>query len=122
MGTGPILMVVGTECPSEIEEEFSNWYSNKHVPDVLRFKGVKKATRYKILPPEQTIARSTGETPGEYPPYVATYEFEDWKAVENYNHWPERQAILRDWNENWATKGAKIKWRIFYEAIKTWEK
>ena len=58
MGTGPVLMVMGTQCPPEIEEEFSNWYSNKHVPDILKFKGVKKAARYKIIRPEQTIARA----------------------------------------------------------------
>ncbi len=118
----PVIMVMGTECPPEIAEEFSQWYSDKHITDILKFPGVKKAARYKIAGAQKALAPAKGESAGDYPQFLATYEYEDWKAVEDYNNWPERKAILEDWNKNWAPKGARIKWRIFYEPIKSWEK
>ena len=39
MEAGPVIMVVGTECPSEIEEEWNEWYSEKHVPICLNSRG-----------------------------------------------------------------------------------
>ncbi|MBI2831685.1 MAG: hypothetical protein HYX79_05460 [Chloroflexi bacterium] len=113
----PVIMVMGTECPPEIAEEFNRWYSDKHVPDILKFPGVKKATRYKMVP-QEALTHVKGTSWGENPQFLTIYEFEDWKAVEEYNKWPERKAISEDWNKNWAPKGAVIKLRIFYEPFK----
>ena len=112
MEIGPTILVVGTECPPEAEEEWNRWYNAKHVPDVLKFKGVKKATRYKII----------GDDKGEYPKYLVIYEFESRQAAEAYNTSPEFDALRKDWNDNWAKRGAEIKWRLQYEPIKTWQK
>lgn len=122
MANGPVIMVMGTECPPETEEEWSKWYSEKHVPDVLKFKGIKKATRYKIKRPGHEIRRAAGESSDDYPKYLAIYEFESWQAVEAYNTSPEREVALEDWNRNWANKGARVRWRICYEPIQTWQR
>jgi antibiotic biosynthesis monooxygenase (ABM) superfamily enzyme len=111
MEIGPAIMVVGTECPPEVEEEWNRWYSAKHVPDILKFKGIRKATRYKII-----------DDKGEYPKYLAIYEFESPQAAEAWNTSPERDAVMRDFNDNWVTRGAKIEWRVQYEPMKTWQK
>ncbi len=113
MGAGPVIMILGTEPPPGLEEEWNQWYTEKHVPDVLKFKGARKATRYKI----------SKEMEGQYPRYLAVYEFESKEALDEYmTTSPEHFAALDDWNDNWAPKGAEIKWRIYYEPIKTREK
>lgn len=114
----PVMMIVGTECPPEIAKEFSEWYSNKHIPDILKFGKIKKAARFQII--SKGISGAKGEGAAQYPQFLATYQYDDWKAVEEYDKWPDRKAILDDWNVNWAPKGAVIKWRIFYEPIKSW--
>ena len=48
MKTGPVIKVIEMECPPEIEEGWNAWYNEKHVPQVLKFKGFKRAARYKI--------------------------------------------------------------------------
>ena len=126
MGDGPVLMVIGTECSPEWEEEWSNWYNEKHLPDMFKYEGVKRATRYKMRIP----AEDDGITPSEkertgtagYAPYIALYEFENWEAVKGYHTSEMRNEIVEDWNKNWTPRGARIVWRIFYEPIKTWEK
>ncbi|MDO8568663.1 MAG: hypothetical protein Q7R57_08105 [Dehalococcoidales bacterium] len=120
MANGPVIMVMGTECLSETEEAWSKWYSEKHVPDVLKFKGIKNATRYKIRD-ENEAARGTADKSGpQCPKYVAIYEFQNWQAVEGYNNSPERQVAVKDWNDKWVNKGARLVWRIYYEPIKSW--
>lgn len=113
MANGPVIMVMGTECPPEIEEAWSRWYTEKHVPDVLKFSGIRNATRYRIRPGQ-------AKANPECPKYVAIYEYENWQAVEGYNNSPQRQAAVKDWNDNWAPKGARLAWRIYYQPIKSW--
>jgi len=121
MGNGPAIMIVGTECPPDAEEEWNKWYSETHVPDVFKFKGVKKASRYKIRQPGGNIASAAGESLADYPSYLAIYEFENWQKLEAFYASPERDAAAKDWTDTWTDKGAKIKWRVFYEPIGTWQ-
>lgn len=121
MAKGPYIMVIGTECPPEIEKEFNEWYSNKHIPEFMQFKGVNKATRYKVKPLEHEIYQNKGESAGQYPEYVAIYEIETWEDVVAYYTGPERIPLVEDWNK-WAEKGARIKWRVFYEPFLTRQK
>ena len=121
MGNEPVIMVIGTDCPPEVAEDWGKWYSETHVPDVFKFKGVIKASRYKIRFTEREIERSAGESVPEYPEYLAIYEFENWQALEDFYGSPEREAAAKDWSENWAPKGTKIKWRVFYEPVGSWQ-
>ena len=65
-------LLVITNAVAGKDDEFNNWYSNQHVPDVLNIPGFTGAKRYKI----------TGESnlPGKY---VAVYDIEtdDLQAV-----------------------------------------
>ena len=46
------VLVVGTNCsdPSK-EREFSEWYNNTHLPDILEVPGFVRATRYEVPEP-----------------------------------------------------------------------
>ena len=110
METKPVIYLVATQCPPEKEEKFNKWYNEVHIPLLLKFKGIKKVTRYKI----------TGETE-EYPKYLTIFDFESREAFEKYSTSPERAASREEASETWKDGGYEIKWRVQYEVMKTWE-
>jgi hypothetical protein len=61
------LYVTHTDCsdPSR-EDEFNDWYSNIHVPDMLETPGMISATRWENVYPKGNKNRK----------YIALYEFE----------------------------------------------
>ena len=74
MDANSVINVMGTQCPPETEERFRKWYIEKHIPELLQFKGLKGVTFY----------RNT-KADGEYPTYLAIYEFKDQQDFEAYN-------------------------------------
>ena len=110
MESKPVIMMVGTQCPPEVEESFNTWYNEKHIPDVLKFKGIKMATRYKIMGDNK-----------EYPEFLAIYEFESRQAFVEYETSPVRASAGEDWLRTSKETGAEMMWRIKYEAIGTWQ-
>ena len=111
MESSPVILAVGTECPPEAEEEFQKWYE-KHVSDLLQFRGVRRAARLKLL----------GEGEGKYPQYLAVYEFENRQAAEAYDDTPTHYAAIEEWNNTLGKRGAKITRRAHYQLMKTWQK
>lgn len=122
MGKGPVIMIIGTECPPDYEDEFNRYYTEKHLPQMFQFHGVKKAARYKISEPDVPVAPSKGEERRSSAKYLAIYEWESWDAIKEYNASKLRQEVLDDWAKTAVPKGAKIISRNFYEPIKTWQK
>ena len=106
-----VIHLVGTTCPPEMEEKFDAWYSDRHVPDLLKFKGVKKVTRYKRLYPSE-----------EHPKFLTIYEFESQQDFEAYFSSPERTAALEDWENIQKELSASATMRVQYEVIKTWQR
>jgi len=111
METKPIIHVVATECRSEVEEKFNKWYDDVHIPLLFKFKGMKEATRYKIM----------NETE-EYPKYLTIYEFESKEAYQAYRTSPELAASTEEMKETWKEGGFEVKWRVQYEPMKTWKR
>ncbi len=111
MKSSPVINMVATQCQPEVEEKFNQWYDEIHIPLLLKFKGMKKVTRYKI------VKEAEGFTP-----YLTLYEFENREACEDYANSPELAAARAEMNETWKGGGFEIKWRVQYEAMKTWEK
>ena len=111
METKPVIHVVGTECPTEAEEKFDTWYSDRHVPDLLKFKKLKKVTRLKALKPD-----------GEYPMFLTFYEFDDRQAFEEYFISPERSTAAEDFARIQKELDVSVKWSVQYETIKTWQR
>jgi len=111
METKPVINIVGTRCRPEDEGKFNKWYAEVHIPMLLRFKGLKAVTRYKIINEAE-----------EYPKYLAIYKFESQQAYEAYETSPELVAAREERDETWKERGFEVKWRVQYEPMKTWER
>ena len=111
MENKPVIHVVATQCKPEVEEKFNKWYDEVHVPLLFKFREMKKVTRYKTL-----------KDTSEYPKYLAIYEFESCKDYEEYAASPELVAGRKEMAETWKEDVFDIKWRVQYEAMKTWQK
>ena len=46
-----VIHIVGMHCRPDQEEKLNKWYNERHIPDLLKFKGVKRITRDRILTP-----------------------------------------------------------------------
>lgn len=114
METEPAILVVGTEISPEAEEEWNMWYNEKHVPELLEVEGMIRVTRYKIFDDKEGPYEE-----GKYPKYLAIYEFENRQAAEAFATSPEIYAGRADWKKNWLPRGMVLKWRVYYEPIKT---
>lgn len=106
-----VINIVATECQPELEEKFNKWYNEVHIPLLFKYKGMKKVTRYKIL-----------NKTGEFPTYLAIYEFESPSEYQGYTNSQELADGRAEMNETWKEGGFEIKWRVQYEEMKTWEK
>ena len=106
--TESIVNIVATECTGD-EAKFNKWYNEVHIPMLLKFKGVKGASRYKQV----------GENK-EHPTYLAFYEFENAEALEALHKSPEFAAAMEEMKETWKDGGLELKWAVPYEHIKTW--
>ena len=75
---GKLLLIVEVDIPPEYEADFNEWYSEVHLPDLLRVPGFHSARRY---------VKREGS-----PKYVAVYEIESDEAFQH----PEF-ARVRGW-------------------------
>jgi hypothetical protein len=81
------LLMVFTDVPQEVEEEFNRWYNEEHIPERLSIPGVLSAARYE--------AQQGG------PKYLACYELDQaetfhsdaWRYHhENPTEWSQRMS------------------------------
>lgn len=107
-----VIFLVGTQCAPELEEKFNTWYNGTHVPMLLESKLLDGVTRYQLAP----------ITEGEYPKYIAVYEFKDTRTFEAWYSGPEVQAARNEMKKTWGDKGFEVKSRAVYVPIKTWHK
>lgn len=114
MTEGPILYIVATETTADKEVMFNKWYDEVHVPMLLDYKSIKKATRYKII-------NNMGENKGQAT-YLACYEFETEAAFEGYVKSPALAAALKDTDETWKDGGFTKTWRAAYQPIQSWKR
>jgi uncharacterized protein (TIGR02118 family) len=110
MKSRSIVHVVGTQCPPEMEEKFDQWYSERHVPDVLKFKKLKAVTRLKKRHSE-----------GDAPVFLTFYEFDSEKDFQDYIKSPERAAAGGDWARVQKELKVSRQWYAQYEVIKSWQ-
>ena len=121
----PAIGIVALICPPEKEEQFSKWYGERHIPDVMKFKGVKKATRYKMagaaIGNEKVgVLTVTGAEQG-YPKFLTVYEYDTMQDFEELEKSPEMAAARKDWFAVKEEMGAELFWRVQYEYMETWE-
>lgn len=115
MESGKVIMVVGTDGAKGNEEEWNRWYNERHVPDILKYPGVESAARF---------IRVIENDEGKYPKYLAIYEFKDLDAARGYETSPERDAAMAERNARYGKgpDGTGMRWRVRYQAFKTWQK
>ena len=111
MAQGMILNIVATECPTDIEAKFNKWYNEVHIPLLLKFKSMKKVTRYQLMGESKEQAR-----------YLALYEYESKEALDAFFKSPEFAAALEEMQGTWKGGEIDIKWTATYEPIQAWER
>jgi hypothetical protein len=106
-----VILIVANEPSVEREAEYNEWYTDRHVPMMFKFKGMKKASRYRLSGENKEGSR-----------YLAIYEFDSKEALEEFPKSPEFAAAVKDFDEKWKDGGFERKWGAAYELIKSWEK
>lgn len=67
-----MMMVFSKAASPEVEEQYNQWYSEKHLPDLTRVPGLISATRYKL---DKSVQPMPG-IGGDHRDYLAVYEIE----------------------------------------------
>ena len=108
METKQMIMIVATQCQLGEEKEFNKWYDEIHMPLLLKFKGIRKATRYQVVNENE-----------EFPKYLAIYEFESKEIYEACKKSPKLAATL---SKPWKKGEPELRWRMECEHLRTWER
>ena len=120
-----VITFVGTQCPPETEAKFDVWYSEKHIPDLLKFKGLEGVTRYRLASSSYLgVKLSTAPEikAKEYPEFLTFYYFEDLPTNDAYDTSHERTATLEEAGNVQKETGFSILWRAQYEPMRTWQR
>ena len=105
------LNIVATACVPGDEAKFNKWYNEVHIPMLMKFKGIKKVTRYKVLGESQEKGQ-----------YLAVYEYDSQETMNALNASPEFKAAIDEMNETWKGQMFDLKWAMGCEPIKTFGK
>jgi len=111
MGPKTFINVIGTRCHPDDDAKFNKWYDEVHIPMLMKFKGMKKVTRYKAA-----------YLPKDYPTYLTIYEFASKADFEAYSNSPELAEARKEMAETWKERPFELTWRVQFEALKTWER
>lgn len=103
-----IIQIVASQSTPEKEEAYNKWYSEVHVPMLFGFKGVKQASRYRLI----------GDNPDQAK-FFAVYEFETNEDFEAFPKSPEFANAIEDFENRKDELGFDMKWAASYELIST---
>ena len=106
-----VMLIVANEPGAGREEEYNEWYTGIHIPMMFQFRGLKRASRYRL----------SGENK-ECSKYLAIYEFDSKEDMEAFLGSPEFAAAVKDFDGKWKDGGFERKWGAAYELIKSWDK
>lgn len=106
-----VILIVANEPSAQREEEYNEWYNQKHIPMMFRYHGMKKASRYRL----------TGES-RDASKYIAIYEFGSEQDLKEFFKSAEYAAAVEDFDEKWKAGGFENRWNDSYTLIKSWEK
>ena len=110
MSKARIINIVATDCPPADEAKFNKWYDDVHIPMLMKYKGIKKVTRYKVA----------GDT--KMAKYLAVYEYDSKKDMDAQMTGPEFKAAIDEMNETMKSCKFEIKWAVTGEPLKDWGK
>ena len=103
-----VILVIGTDCTDPGKnEEFSRWYSEIHIPEVLQVPGMLSATRFE-----------NAEGNEGYPKFLAIYQLENEEAVRTFKSHRKKQQAGEIPDFTWGPK-FEIKWFKAYRRLTT---
>jgi uncharacterized protein (TIGR02118 family) len=111
MAKARFINIVTTECSPEDDAKVNVWYNEVHIPMLLKYKGLKKAARYKIIDENK-----------DKPKYVAVYEYDSKEAMTAVGGSPEFKAAIAEMDQTWKGKSFHITGALSCEPIKAWER
>jgi antibiotic biosynthesis monooxygenase (ABM) superfamily enzyme len=106
-----IINIVATECEPDKDVKFNQWYNDVHIPMLMKYKGIKKVTRYKILDAEP-----------KKPRYLAVYEYDSKEELNVMPASAEFKAAIEEMEGTWKGKGFEVIWAVSAEPLKTFER
>jgi hypothetical protein len=105
------INMVMVDCRPDVENKYNEWYNGVHIPMILRYDGMRRATRYQLLKGPEGHAR-----------YLTIYEFRDQGAMDAFPASPEFTAVNAELHRTWKGTEFEIKLAAQYEETGTWGK
>jgi heme-degrading monooxygenase HmoA len=105
------INMVMVDCRAEVEEKYNQWYNEVHIPMCLKYEGMLRATRYRLLNGPAGQAR-----------YLTVYEFRDQDAMDAFPKSPECKAATQEMRDSWRREDFAIKLTAQYETIQVFER
>ena len=93
------LSIVTADVDPEQEAEWDRWYTESHVPNLLKVPGYVMAGRFRVLDHPALAGFNTG------PKYLALYELENEEAIVSLRHGENQHPEARAELERWQTTG-----------------
>lgn len=110
MNSAHAINLVMVDCRPEVEARYNDWYDHVHIPMLLKYGGMVRATRYQLLSGPAGQAR-----------YLTVYEFKDRAAMDAFPKTPECQAATEEMRATWPSGEFEIKLAAQYGTIGTFE-
>jgi Domain of unknown function (DUF4286) len=101
-----VLYIVRTWVPDELLDEWNQWHTYTHVPEVVEQPQVRRGRKYRV---------AEDNTPVEWAAqYVTIYEFDSWEDWESYNRSEAVTRLRKDYDERYGAIG-KISRQVIVE-------
>jgi hypothetical protein len=111
MAAHQIIQIVASQSSPEKEKVYNKWYTEVHVPMLFGYKGLKQASRYKLIGDNKNVSR-----------YLAIYEFDDAESMAAFSESKEFAEAVKDFENRKEAVGFDMKWAASYELIKTYNR
>ena len=127
MPNKPVILLAGTDCDPELDEQFNEWYNEDHIPKGLESEFLEGVTRYKMAFGTE-LTEDARSAAANYPKYLAVYEF---KNKEAFDAWQKSDAVAETrkgrrarWGKTDGSglEGMEVKWKVVYEPLRSWHK
>ena len=105
------INLVMVDCLPDLEQKYNEWYDRVHIPMCLKYSGMLRATRYRLL-----------SGPAGHARYLTVYEFRDQAAMDAFPKTPECTASTQEMRQTWRDGDFKIKVAAQYETIQVFER
>lgn len=114
-----LLSLVTSDTRPDVEDEFNEWYSNSHVPNLLKVPGYISGMRFRVVDDPALAHLDQG------PRYLALYEIQSLDSVPHIADPETMNAEARAEFQNFVTIGrplldGEIGWNIAKPLAKHW--